>query len=182
LVLPTVHPNFSDPANYSAIETLRDGRMLQIRALRPEDREDFLAAVARVGARSRYLRFFSSKRDFTEREKAFFLNVDFDKHVALIALMDEVGRKVIVGGGRYIGIDARKAEVAFVVIDHYQRRGIGSLLLRHLVIIARAAALDALVAEILPDNGPMLEVFERSGLPVITTRDAEVVHVELQLN
>src|SRR5262249_10827048 len=83
-----------DAANYSAVETLRDGRELQIRALRPEDREDFLSAVSRAGARSRYLRFFSSKRDFSEREKAFFLNVDFDKHVALVALMNEAGQKV----------------------------------------------------------------------------------------
>jgi GNAT superfamily N-acetyltransferase len=170
-----------DAANYSAVETLRDGRELQIRALRPEDREDFLSAVARAGPRSRYLRFFSSKRDFTEREKGFFLNVDFDKHVALVALMNEAGQKVIVGGGRYIGLDAKKAEAAFMVIDDRQGRGIGSLLMRHLISIARAAGLSALVAEILPDNMPMLEVFEKSGLPIIKTRDAEAVHVELQL-
>ena len=94
-----------DAAHYSAVETLRDARSLEIRAFRPEDRAEFLSAVDRIGPLSLYRRFFAVKRGFTEREKAFFLNVDFDKHVALLALIDEAGRKVIVGGGRYVSID-----------------------------------------------------------------------------
>ena len=98
---------------------------------------------------SLYRRFFTVKRYFTEREHAFFLNVDFDKHVALVALMEEAGRKVIVGGGRYVVVQLAKAEVAFAVIDQYQGQGIGSLLMRHLAAIARAAGLRELIAEIL---------------------------------
>jgi RimJ/RimL family protein N-acetyltransferase len=171
-----------DTANYSAVETLRDGRKFEIRAFKPEDRADFLSAVDRLGSRSRYLRFFTSKPDFTEKERSFFLNVDFGQHVALVALVDEEGRKVIVGGGRYVGTERGKAEVAFVVIDEYQGQGIGSALLRHLAIIARGAGLHALIAEVLPGNISMLKVFEKCGLHTITTRDPEVVHVTLQLN
>lgn len=169
-------------ATYSAIETLRDGRQVEIRAFRPEDRAEFLSAVERVGARSRYLRFFTLKRSFTEREHEFFLNVDFDKHVVLIALMEESGRKVVVGGGRYIGVRPESAEVAFVVIDSYQGQGIGAILMRHLAVIARAAGLKELIAEVLPENKPMLKVFEKCGLPMSVAPEAEVVHVSLQLS
>ena len=130
---------------------------------------------------SRYRRFFTNKRGFTERERAFFLNVDFDQHVALVALMEEAGRKVVVGGGRYVVVRPGSAEVAFVVIDEYQGLGVGSLLMRHLVAIARAAGLQELIAEVLPENIPMLKVFERSGLHM-TTVESEVVYVTLELN
>lgn len=171
-----------DAAHYSAVETLRDARSLEIRAFRPDDRAEFLSAVDRIGPLSLYRRFFAVKRGFTEREKAFFLNVDFDKHVALLALIEEAGRKVIVGGGRYVVVRPGRAEVAFVVIDQYQGQGIGSILMRHLVVIARAAGLQELIAEVLPENMSMLKVFERSGLPMTTTPEPEVVHVTLRLN
>lgn len=171
-----------DAVNYSAVEKLRDARRLEIRAFRPEDRADFLSAADRIGPLSLYRRFFTVKRGFTERERAFFLNVDFDMHVALVALMEEAGRKVIVGGGRYVVVQPARAEVAFVVIDKYQGQGIGSILMRHLAAIARAAGLQELIAEVLPENMPMLKVFERSGLHMTTTPESEVVHVTLHLN
>ena len=61
-----------------------------------------MAAVRRSSARSLYRRFFGLKRHFSEQEIAFFLNVDFVSHVALVAVIDEGGRPVIIGGGRYI--------------------------------------------------------------------------------
>src|SRR5262245_31371098 len=114
-----------DAANYSAVETLRDSRVIEIRSFRPDDRDDLLAVAGRIGPLSLYRRFFTVKRGFSEREQAFFLNVDFDKHVALLALMEEAGRKVIVGGGRYVVVQPGKAEVAFMVVDQYQGQGIG---------------------------------------------------------
>ena len=69
----------------SAIEALRDGCRVEIRALRPDDRADLIAAVGRTSAQSLYRRFFGLKRSFTEQEVAFFVNVDFVNHVALIA-------------------------------------------------------------------------------------------------
>ncbi len=172
----------SNAANYSATETLRDGRRLEVRAFKPEDRTDFIAAVDRTGPLTRYRRFFTLKTSFSEREKDFFLNVDFDKHVALIALMKEAGRQVIVAGGRYVIVQPQKAEVAFMVIDKYQGQGIGPVLLRHLVGIARSAGLETLIAEVLTENNQMLKVFERSGLPVQTAHDhPEVVHVTMRL-
>jgi len=170
-----------EPANYSAFETLRDGRPVEIRALRPDDRADLLAAVGRSSAVSLYRRFFAVRRHFTEPEIGGFLNVDFVDHVALVAVVVESGRPVIAGGARYVVVEPGRAEVAFAVVDQYQGQGFGAALMRHLAAIAQAAGLKELIAEVLPDNVPMLKVFEKSGFPVGMKREPQVVHVTLRL-
>ena len=113
------------PDKYSAIEALHDGARVEIRSLKPEDRTDFLAAVARTSSESLRRRFFAVRRSFTDQEAAFFLNVDFVNHVALVAASQEDGRPTIVGGGRYIPLRLGEAEVAFAVVDQYQERDVG---------------------------------------------------------
>lgn len=154
---------------------------MEIRALKPDDKDELIAAVKRIGAQSLYRRFFGVKRDFTEKEVAFFLNIDFIHHVALVAVVDEGGKPTIVGGGRYVAIEPGKAEVAFAVIDRYQGQGIGKALMRHLATIARDAGVAELIAEVLPENLPMLKVFEKSGYRSSTKREAGVIHVSLHL-
>jgi GNAT superfamily N-acetyltransferase len=170
-----------EAARYSAIDRLRDGRRVEIRAVRPDDEVGLLAAIERTSAQSLYRRFFGAKRDFSEKERAFFLNVDFINHVALVAVVEAENRAVIVAGGRYVALRPGVAEIAFVVVDDFQRHGIGAVLLRHLVAIARSAGLKELVAEVLPENISMLKVFEKSGLKLSTKREPGVVHVALQL-
>jgi RimJ/RimL family protein N-acetyltransferase len=168
-------------SHYSSIEALRDGRTLEIRALRPEDREGMLAAVGGTSERSLYRRFFGPKRHFTDTEIDFFLNVDFTDHVALVAVADEGGEGVIAGGGRYIGTQPGQAEVAFAVVDRFQGQGVGAALMRHLIGIARSSGLTQLTAEVLPDNAPMLKLFERCGLELKQRREAQVVHITLRI-
>jgi GNAT superfamily N-acetyltransferase len=168
-------------ADYAAVEQLRDGRQLEVRALRPDDQAELLAAIDRTSAQSLYRRFFGVKRHFTDKEVAFFINIDFVSHVALVAVVTEDGRPRIVGGGRYVVVESGKAELALAVIDDYQGQSIGRLLLHHLIVIARNANLVEFVAEVLPGNSAMLKVFETSGLPISTRRAGGVVHVSLQL-
>jgi GNAT superfamily N-acetyltransferase len=168
-------------AKYSAVERLPDGREIEIRALRPGDEADMLAAVDRTSAQSLYRRFFGAKRHFSESEKTFFLNVDFVSHVALVVIAKEGSRTVVVGGGRYIAVRPGVAELAFAVVDEYQGRGIGAALMRHLALLARDAGIKELIAEVLPENLPMLKVFENSGLSLHTKHRAGVVDVTLDL-
>ena len=174
-------PAILDAATYSAIESLGTGRQVEIRALTPDDKAGLIAAFDRTSKQSRYRRFFAVRRGFTEKEIAFFVNVDFVNHVALVAVAEESGRPTIVGGGRYVVVQPGKAEVAFAVVDQYQGQGIAGALLRHLVAIARGSGLTDLIAEVLPDNEPMLKVFEKSGLPLTTKREPDVVHLTLRL-
>jgi RimJ/RimL family protein N-acetyltransferase len=168
-------------AAYSAVETLRDGRRVEIRAQRPGDRDAIAAAFRRSSPESIYRRFFGPRTGFTEKEVAFYLDLDFVDHVALVTELEEAGQKVIAGGGRYIVSEPGRAEVAFTVDDAHQGQGIGSALMRHLATIAREAGLTELYAEVLPENAPMLKVFERSGLVMTTRREPGVVHVTLAL-
>ena len=146
---------------YSTIEVLRDGCRVEIRSLRPNDRADLVAAVGRTSDGSLYRRFFGLKRSFTDQEAAFFVNIDFIDNVALVGYSNEERRSVIAGGGRYIVIQPGQAEVAFVVVDEYQGRGIGGILMRHLTSIARTAGLRTFIAEVLPENTPMLQLLRR---------------------
>jgi GNAT superfamily N-acetyltransferase len=169
-----------ETAKFSAAEVLRNGCRIEIRALRPDDQAGLIEAVGRTSNQSLYRRFFGVRRGFSEREIAFFLNPDFLNHVALVAVVEE-GNGQIAGGGRYIVVQPGTAEIAFAVIDEFQGQGLGAALMRHLATIARDAGLTELIAEVLPDNSPMLRVFEKSGLRLSTTREPAVIHITLQL-
>jgi GNAT superfamily N-acetyltransferase len=112
---------------------------------------------------------------------ANFLDIDFVNHVALVVVADDGGEPTIVGGGRYVVVQPGQAEVAFAIIDTCQGLGIGSTLMRHLATLRREAGLHEFTAEVLSENVPMLNVFERSGLAMSTERDGTVMHVTLRL-
>jgi GNAT superfamily N-acetyltransferase len=173
-------PVMFDPAKFNATETLRDGRRVEIRALHPEDREGLQAAVMRCSKETLYHRFFAVKREFSKKEVHFFLDIDFVNHVALAAVASENGRPTIIGSCRYVVVAPERAEVAFLVIDDYQGKGLRTALMRHIAAIARDARLTELCAEVLADNVPMLKVFERSGLAMSERYEGPVAHVTLR--
>jgi GNAT superfamily N-acetyltransferase len=171
----------SEAVDYTVCELLGDGCAIEIRALRREDEADMLAAVGKTSAQSLQRRFFVMKRHFSDKELAFFLDVDFNNHVAIVAVAEERGGKVIVGGGRYIVFEPGRAEMAFVVIDAWQGRGVGSVLMRHLVEIASGAGLKELTAEVLPENAAMIKVFGKFGFRPAPRRDPQVLHLVRKL-
>ena len=140
-----------------------------------------LAALEETSAQSLQRRFFVTKRHFSERERAFFMEPDFRNHVALVACTEDAGRSMIIGGGRYVVFEPGRAETAFVVIDAWQRRGIGGLLTGHLIAIAREAGLTELTAEVLSENSAMLGVFHKFGFKPAATREPQAVHMVLAL-
>ena len=168
------------PAAYSAQEHLRDGRPVKVRALHPDDKAGMLAAIDRASTESLKRRFFVTKRGFSEKEKAFFMDIDFANHVALVVEIDESGETAIIGGSRYVVVKSGHAEMAFLIVDAYQGQGIGAILARHLVGLARAAGLKQVSADILPENVAMLRVLGKFGFRT-SGRDPQVVHLTLPL-
>jgi RimJ/RimL family protein N-acetyltransferase len=140
-----------------------------------------LAAIERTSAQSLQRRFFVMKRYFSEKERAYFMDIDFKNHVAIVAIAEESGRKVVAAGGRYIVFEPGRAEMAFVVIDAWQGRGIGSILMRHLAKIANNAGLQELTAEVLPENAAMRKVFEKFGFTPAARGDPQTIHLVLKL-
>jgi len=179
--------------DYSTSATLRDGTAVRLRAVRPDDTAAFRRGFQQLSSQAIYHRFFQTKQGLTDAELAYLTEVDFRRHVALVVeLAQELetpsGRHFpgeLLGVARFIRLPRDRgdhvAEVAFTVGDEVQGRGIGTLLLRHLTIMARDLGIRGFVAEVLPDNRAMLDVFAHSGLP-LTERVVEgLVHVELSL-
>jgi RimJ/RimL family protein N-acetyltransferase len=168
--------------DYTVSDLLRDGRRVEIRAIRPDDEAALTATVAALSSETLHRRFFSVKRNFSRQEKAYFLDVDFVNHVALVAEVKDGEGSTIIGGARYIVVAPGSAEVAFAIKDEFQGQRLGSLLMRHLLTLAREAGLKTFVAEVLAENSAMLKVFEKSGLKVQTRHEAGIVHVGMRIS
>ncbi len=175
-----------DAASYSAEERLRDGARLWLRAIRPDDRPAIRRAFSRQSQETIYYRFFQTKTALTDPELRYLTELDFRDHVALVAeIVSEDGGREGVGVGRFVRVRrpeaANHAEVAFLVDDHHQGRGVATHLLEHLARIARALGYVAFEADVLPDNRQMLEVFQHSSLPVREKLTDGVVKVAFEL-
>jgi len=171
-----------DPRNFVVADTLRDGTVVTIRAIRPDDRGRLLEAFKKLDRASIYRRFFNPKRELTDAELKQFTEVDFDHVVALVVTTKAQNAEIMVAGGRYITAPpSRSAEVAFTTEKDYQGRGIARLLLARLARIAREKGVTQFEAYVLAENQPMLSVFRRSGLPMQQRSEGNAIHVALSL-
>jgi acetate---CoA ligase (ADP-forming) len=165
--------------DYAVEEILRDGGSIHIRAIRPDDRERLADHFHRLSERSVHLRFQGAKRGLSEAELDFFTRLDFVRHVGLVATLRDGAAERIIGVGRYLVSDEAdgSAEIAFAVADEHQGRGIGTLLLDHLLGIAREQGIAEFHAQVLGENNQMLDVFRHTGLRVTGTTDGGVMEV-----
>jgi GNAT superfamily N-acetyltransferase len=174
-----------DLRTYEAQAGLRDGVMVRIRAIRPEDKQALRRGFARLSKQAVYHRFFQAKGGLTDDELRYLTELDFFDHVALVVEARVDGADRPVGVGRFVrraGEAGReRAEIAFTVTDEFQGRGVATLLLEHLARLAPMVGIRRFEAEVLPDNRQMLEVFEHSGLELTERAQEGVVHVELGL-
>lgn len=154
---------------------LTDGTTVQLRPICPEDADAILAMHSRFSERTRYLRYFSPYPRIPARDLRRFVNVDHRDREAFVVLSGE--RIVAVGRYDRLGPDAPDAEVAFVVEDSFQGRGIGPVLLEYLAEAGRQVGLTRFVAEVLPANGAMLRVFADFGYHVERQYADGVVHL-----
>ncbi|MEU2662679.1 GNAT family N-acetyltransferase [Micromonospora sp. NPDC007220] len=158
---------------------LSDGSTVQLRPIRPSDGPGIVAMHSRFSERTRYLRYFSPYPRIPERDLQRFVNVDHRDREAFVVLVGD--RIVAVGRYERLGPQAPEAEVAFVVEDAYQGRGIGSVLLEHLADAARRNDIANFVAEVLPANGAMLRVFSDFGYQVQRQFADGVVHLSFPI-
>jgi RimJ/RimL family protein N-acetyltransferase len=157
--------------NYTADDVLRDGAPVRIRTIRPDDKARLAEFHERLSPESIYYRFFEYKRALTERDLQYLTEVDYDRRVALVATLGPEADAAIVGVARYDVLPTRgqeplRAELGIIVEDAHQNRGIGTVLLRHLLQIAHAKGVSQIVAEVLPQNTRMLELVAGAGIPV----------------
>ncbi len=173
----TADPGEADPGRWAVDVVLSDGGTVHVRPIRPDDGERLRAFHAGLSADAIYYRFFTPMPELSDKLLERLVNVDYRRRLALVA--EVAGAFVAVA--RYEGLEEGSAEVAFVVDDRHQRRGLGSLLLEHLAVIARTNGFHTFVAQTLPDNTGMLRVFRSAGYEVARRFDDGVVEVRFAI-
>jgi RimJ/RimL family protein N-acetyltransferase len=154
---------------------------IEIRPIRPEDREALADGLRRMSAESRYRRFFSPLDTLSEQQLTYLTEVDHHDHEALVAAEARTGQGI--GVARFIRSkdDPEVAEVAVAVADDWQGRGIGSELLHRLTDRARDEGIKRFSGSILEENRPMRELLEELGAVRVTDRAAGTIDVEVEL-
>ncbi|GAB3765527.1 acyl-CoA synthetase (NDP forming)/ribosomal protein S18 acetylase RimI-like enzyme [Nocardioides ginsengisegetis] len=166
------------PRHWEADVLLRDGRTAHIRPITSADAELLVEFYARVSDQSKYYRFFSPMPHLSERDVARFTQVDHVNRVAFVLTLS--GKMIAVG--RYDVVRPREAEVAFLVEDQHQGRGIAQLLLEHLAQAGRERGVDRFVAEVLPDNSRMIQTFRDAGYRVASEYEDGVLMLEFPID
>ncbi|MET0902569.1 MAG: GNAT family N-acetyltransferase [Acidimicrobiales bacterium] len=157
---------------------LRDGSRLEIRPMEADDGDRLVRFHHRLSDKTTYLRFFMIHPELHPDELERFTHVDHQSREAIVAVLDDE----IAAVARFDRLDdGSEAEVAFVVADEFQGRGLGTALFQQLAERARSLGVGRFVAETLPHNHRMLSVFTHAGLPVSTRFEDGVVKVRLDL-
>src|SRR3954471_9713205 len=160
---------------------LRDGSTVIVRTVRPDDRELFVAGFERMSGESRYRRFMAHKKKLSDRELDFFTRLDHDLHEAIGALDAETGGGAGVARMHRRADDPSIAEAAVTVVDDWQGRGLGGVLLERLTARARELGVKHFEATLFTTNKAMLRLFEKLGCMRSHREDLEVLAIDVEL-
>jgi acetyltransferase len=150
-----------------------------IRPIEPTDADMVQAFVRDLSGASRYFRFFQPLKCLPPGMIERFIRVDGPAHVALVALAPMQGKECLVGEARYCGIgDGATAELAIVVADEWQRRGVGTALLQILEGVAAANGITQLTGEALARNDTFASFVRASGFRTWQDRDPAYLRFE----
>jgi acetyl coenzyme A synthetase (ADP forming)-like protein len=178
-----LRPRFIAPPYQDAEESgriiLRDGSTAQVRLSRPTDRDALTRFFAALSADSRYRRFLTASMPGPELIARLAGEGDTKSALTLIVTRIESGAQQIIATGSYLAREARTAEVAFAVADAYQGKGLGTILLERLALLAVRNGFTRFWALTTADNLPMLDLFRASGFEMQEQPDGRDVVVHL---
>lgn len=170
------------PREWVADVLASDGGVVHLRPIVPDDAERIVRFHEGLSERTRYMRYFGPTPTLPPREVARMTTVDYQQRVALVAVL----ASEIIAIGLYEGLAAdgkpESAEVAFVVADDHQGRGLGPILLEHLAGAAAENGFTRFEAEVLSENPNMVAVFRDAGYQITRSFDGSVVHVEFLID
>lgn len=170
--------NTAYPLQYETEVLLKDGSRILLRPIRREDTERWLAFVRRLSRRTKYLRFHYVPKEMGQEDAVRFCTVDYINTFAFVAEALKEQRKNIVAIGRYYRLpNKHSAEVAFVIEDVYQGKGIGTKLMEWLANVARDNGITNFEADVLAENEQMITVFRDYGFHVTSDLKWGVYHV-----
>ncbi len=158
------------PAQWTMSHSFPKGLRVLFRPIRSTDEPMVKDLFYRLSEQSIYQRFFESLRSMPHRGLVRFVNIDYQSEMAIVGVVQDPRQpereQIICIGAYAMNPSSNVAEVSYLVRDDFQRRGIGTFLVRYLARIARNSGVTGFVAEVLPDNTPAMKVLHRLGLPV----------------
>ena len=168
------------PEALEAPRTTRDETEILLRPVRISDESLLKDFFYSLSDQSTYRRFLSARKDMPHERLQDFVVIDYTAEMVILAVVEEEEREVVVAVGQY-GIDpeTHTADVALVVRDDDQDRGIGTEVLGYLTVLAKREGLLGFTAEVLTENTPMMHLFERAGFAIEKRRDAGVYELRL---
>jgi acetyltransferase len=175
------------PSRYVSPWTMKDGAAVTIRPIRPEDEPAMVKFHETLSERSVYLRYFhlmNLEQRVTHERLTRICFIDYDREMALVVERrnPETGEPEILGVGRMTKVHGtNEAEVAVLVSDHWQGRGLGKELLARLLVVGADEKLSKLTADILPDNRDVMRICEKLGFSLKHSLEDEVVRAEFKL-
>ena len=184
--LKYIHPEFAavkgkfmiGSQDMKASMLLEDGSQINFRPIHPTDERGIRDLVYALSQETIYYRYLTSDMKFDHRQIQRFVYIDHRKEVAIVATIPEAHGEDIVAVGRYyMNTKTNRAEVAFVVRDDWQNRGIGSFLFKHLSGIAKTSGIAGFTAEILKDNNRIQAIFSHSGYPMTSQISGDICSI-----
>ncbi len=170
------------PRHWIADVLASDGGVVHLRPIVPDDADRVVRFHAGLSERTRYMRYFGPTPTLPPREVARMTTVDHHQRVALVAVLG--GEIIAIGIYEGLAADGKpeSAEVAFVVADEHQGRGLGPILLEHLAGAAAENGFTRFEAEVLSENPNMVAVFRDAGYQISRAFDGSTVHVEFTID
>jgi acyl-CoA hydrolase/GNAT superfamily N-acetyltransferase len=168
------------PPTVRSAAVLEDGTLVSFRPMHPTDEPRVRDLFHSLSQQTMYFRFMSNVVRLPQRQIQNFVYVDFREEMAIVGTIPEAyGDQIIAVGRYYLDPGTNRAEVAFIVRDNWQNRGMGTFLLKYLATIARGQGIAGFRAEVLADNMPMLAVLRKSGFGLRSRLDGRVHSIEL---
>jgi acyl-CoA synthetase (NDP forming)/RimJ/RimL family protein N-acetyltransferase len=172
-------PGTAYPGRWETDVALIDGGTVHLRPVRPDDAGGIETFHGRQSRESIYFRYFSPMPRLSARELERLTHVDYVTRMAFVAVL---GDEVIGMASYDVWRERNEAEVAFIVDEKHQGRGLATVLLEYLIVAARESGLSGLTAQVLPANRKMLAVFHQCGFDVTSEFEEGVVEVHLGLD
>jgi len=168
------------PDSLETYRTTKSGIEIVLRPVRISDEPVMKEFFYSLSDRSIYRRFISSRKDMPHERLQEFVVIDYTAEIVILAVLPDDERETVVGVGQY-GVDreTHTAEVALVVRDDHQGRGVGTELLSYLTLLARRAGLLGFTAEVLVENQAMMHLFEAAGFRIEKRRGAGVYELRM---
>jgi len=168
------------PASLETYRTTKTGLQIFIRPVKITDEHILKDFFYSLSDDTIYSRFVNMRREMHHEDLQRYCVVDYTKELVILAIVDVEGREVVVGIAQYfMDENNHTAEVAFVVRDDYQNKGIGWELLSYITYLARKKGLLGFTAQVLVSNKPMLHLFEKKGFVIEKRRESETYELKL---